>query len=250
MATVNFINTAAPEITRARTVSLTNLQSQGFPIIVANDSRQHQFFFAANGILESFSGANNYSLTLSLGDPTAAPFGGTYTLTCGANTTDALAFNSDAAAIEYALNALASVIAFGGVTVTGSFPDFLIYYNAVNVNTAITANAALLQPDSTVTIAVYTAGTTGVRQQSSLSLRQSALASQTNWTQISSPYAGWQGNLSANTNAVLIALEKNGVTNGGIRELDTILTIAVNYTNANTTTVSTFYQAPVIVRYP
>ncbi len=50
---------------------------------------------------------------------TGAPTGGTFTLTFGANTTGAIAYNASAATVQAALVALASIGA-GNVTVTGS----------------------------------------------------------------------------------------------------------------------------------
>lgn len=50
---------------------------------------------------------------------TTAPTGGTFTLTLGANTTSAIAYNASAATVQTALQALASIGA-GNVTLTGS----------------------------------------------------------------------------------------------------------------------------------
>ena len=50
---------------------------------------------------------------------TGTPTGGTFTLTFNGGTTAPIAYNAAAAAVQTALNALPSVIAAGGVTVTG-----------------------------------------------------------------------------------------------------------------------------------
>jgi hypothetical protein len=246
----NFINTGAQEVTRSRTATLTNLESRPFPPLFYGDQPTMNFFFAYNGLIETFSGANNYGLVVTLAHPTAAPFGGYYSLSCGGVTTDQLLWNTNAAGIQEELNALPAISAVGGVYVIGQFPDFLIYANQGGAFPAITANASLLQPDSSITLTVLTAGTGTTRQQVQLSLRQAILASQTSWAQIASPYAGWSGILPLNTNVASAAIAELGATNPSMREMDTVLTIQVSYSNANTTTLTTYHQSPVKLRLP
>lgn len=61
------------------------------------------------------------SIYLGLGPVGESPTLGTFTLTYGADTTAALDYNITAAALETALNALASITSAGGIDVTG--PD-------------------------------------------------------------------------------------------------------------------------------
>lgn len=59
-----------------------------------------------------------------------APTGGQYTLTFGANTTTPIAYNANAATVQAALNALASITAQDGVTVTGAYTTgFVVAFN-------------------------------------------------------------------------------------------------------------------------
>ena len=51
---------------------------------------------------------------VGIGTPGASPTLGTFTLTFGANTTSALAYNASAATVSAALNLLASIISAGG----------------------------------------------------------------------------------------------------------------------------------------
>ena len=69
--------------------------------------------------------------------------GGTYTLTVGANTTGAIAYNASAATVSTALNALTSVTNRGGCTVSGTLAGgFAIAFT----NAAITATSTSLTP--------------------------------------------------------------------------------------------------------
>ncbi len=74
--------------------------------------------------------------------------GGTYTLTFGANTTSALNWNDAAGTVETALNALSSISALGGVTVTGSYSaGFVVTFAAYSSATlglgSLTGSATL-----------------------------------------------------------------------------------------------------------
>jgi trimeric autotransporter adhesin len=86
-----------------------------------------------------------------------APTGGTFTLTFGANTTSALAFNVSAASVQSALQGLASIGA-GNATVTGSnggpFTVTFVGTLAAGNRAMITANGASLTGATTDTLAI------------------------------------------------------------------------------------------------
>lgn len=93
------------------------------------------------------------SMYLGLGPVGESPTLGTFTLTYGADTTSALAYNITAAALETALNALASITSAGGIDVTG--PDngpYQIVFRSAGSRTAITGNADLLYPLSSIQV--------------------------------------------------------------------------------------------------
>jgi hypothetical protein len=48
----HFINTAASDLSRARTVGLNQLTPEPFPVLVVGTRSNHQFFFANRGTLE------------------------------------------------------------------------------------------------------------------------------------------------------------------------------------------------------
>jgi hypothetical protein len=86
-------------------------QEFGTGLILQPDSSVGQYQFYTRSTVTSDSGA-----------PAAGyPTGGTYTLTFNGSTTTSLAYNASAATVEAALDLLASVIAVGGVAVTGSY---------------------------------------------------------------------------------------------------------------------------------
>lgn len=70
--------------------------------------------------LQTFDAYFNQTVTADSGVPTL-PTGGTFTVTFGANTTAAQAYNVSAGTLQTALNALASVIAYGSLVVTGAY---------------------------------------------------------------------------------------------------------------------------------
>jgi hypothetical protein len=84
---------------------------------------------------------------------------GTYTLTHGANTTAAIAYNANAAAVATALNGLASIIADGGVTVTGDYQaGFTVHWTSIGAMSAITGAVTAMPGGTAVRVDVVTVG--------------------------------------------------------------------------------------------
>ena len=77
--------------------------------------------FKPDTTLLSFDAYRKQAVTADSGQPVLYATGGTYTITFGANTTGAIAYNANAGTVQTALNALASVIAYGSVAVSGSY---------------------------------------------------------------------------------------------------------------------------------
>lgn len=99
------------------------------------------------------------SLYVGIGAIGAAPTLGTFTLTFGADTTAALAYNATAAQVASALNALASITSAGGVAVTG--PDsgpYQIVFTTAGSRALITGGADLLYPLSSISVYEARAG--------------------------------------------------------------------------------------------
>ena len=100
---------------------------------------------------------------VGIGAPGSTPTAGTYTLTYGANTTTALAYNATAAQVSAALNLLASIISAGGVTVTAATNSFKVIFTSVGVRTALTADVAAISPTSSAYISTVLAGSVSAR---------------------------------------------------------------------------------------
>lgn len=239
-----FINTAATDIAKAKTISLAQLATQGFPVLAYGDLRPFDFYFHNQGTIEAFSGNASYGLRATLGNVNSGPFGGTYTLTCG-STSEALANDTDAAGLQDELNLLTSVISGGGIDVTGEFPDFFLTWRTVGSKTAITASAINLVPDSGIVLTTLTAGDGTRTERIALTLRQNAISSTTTFTTISSPYAGWTGTLDTSTNGALALLLEFGEAVGDFVQVNTVLTLEL-ITPAGK--YVTYFQGHVVLR--
>ena len=68
---------------------------------------------------------------VAIGTPDSPPTSGAFTLTFGADTTSSLAYNITGANLQTALNALASITAAGGVTVTQDSGLYIVAFNSV-----------------------------------------------------------------------------------------------------------------------
>lgn len=128
------------------------------------------------------------SVYLGLGPVGEAPTLGTFKLTYGADTTTDLAYNITAAALETALNALTSITSAGGIDVTG--PDsgpYQIVFRSNGSRTAITGNADLLYPLSSIQVYEARAGDAGTPEIQVVVIdRQPAALAQT-FTAIAAP---------------------------------------------------------------
>lgn len=105
----------------------------------------------------------NKLVRIGLGVPGAYPTGGTFTLSYDGDETAALSYSATAAQVQVALNALASITAAGGVTVTSVLGSFRVVFNTAGVTTAITANTAALYPTSSAYIAEAQTGAVDVQ---------------------------------------------------------------------------------------
>lgn len=89
--------------------------------------------------------------------------GGTFTLAYGTGVTPALAFNASAETVANALNALATVIAAGGVYVVGSIAgdDMAVTFRQSGDKLPLVSDSALITGGGTVDVAQTTAGVDG-----------------------------------------------------------------------------------------
>jgi hypothetical protein len=123
-------------------------------------------------------------VTFAIGDILASPASGTFTLTFDGDTTAAIAFDATATAVAAALNALASVISAGGVTVQKFGTIYVVTFTSVGARTAVTGSAALLSPLSGLFINVRTEGDGSTREVVTIELAVANAAQADTWTAI------------------------------------------------------------------
>ena len=154
---------------------------------VATYPRQELVFPATPGI------------KVAIGAIDESPTAGTWVLAYGGNTTSALAFNVTAALVQTALNALASITAAGGVTVSKIGDNYNIAFNTAGVRTELTTDGSSLIPLSTAAVATLQAGTVSKPQISLVHLQRTVAGLATTFTQTTASQitvaslAAWDG---------------------------------------------------------
>ena len=103
-------------------------------------------------------GLGSPGIKVAIGEIDASPTAGHFHLTFGGDTTSNQAFNVTASALAADLNALASIIAAGGVTVSKVGDNYAIKFVSNGSRGAFTGDAAALIPLSTVGISVLQEG--------------------------------------------------------------------------------------------
>lgn len=129
------------------------------------------------------------TVSLGIGEFDETPSSGTFTLTYGANTTSALAYNASAATVASALNGLASIISAGGVTVTSPQTGvYVVTFSSAGVRTAISGTSSLF-PDTSIPVSEVVAGTVSVPEVQVVQLVVNPYCLTTSWTPFSAAAA-------------------------------------------------------------
>lgn len=242
----HFINTAATDLARARTVGLRNLLPAPFPVLTVGSVSTQAFYFASAGTIESWSGAADYTLRVTIGDVLSGPIGRVYTLTVGNGTAKQIPFDLDAAGLQDVLNRDATITTEGGVEVVEqAVGRFLIAYKVLGAVSAITIDPALLTPDCSASVQVLATGDATTRQLVMITLRRTIPFSSTAFSAISSPYAGWQGQITLDSAAAIELIRLNGKQVGGYLQCETTLTVEVLNASGDPTT---YYQTTITLR--
>jgi hypothetical protein len=176
---------------------LANFLSAAAPFqgitLEAGDLVPVQLHFLTQNPSSGVAGALPYSyidpatvtpIDMAIGQIGLMPTGGTFTVTFNASTTSALAYNISAAALQTAINALASIISLGSVSVVGNAGGpYTVTFNQTGApGYELVINASELVPVSVGLTAVAIAGAAGVQEQEVLTLAQSPAAVQNTWT--------------------------------------------------------------------
>lgn len=245
----HFINTDAPDLARARTVSLQNLIPAPFPVLAVGSQATHNFYFAENGVISSISGDSDLTLRVTIGDVASGPIGGTYSLTVANNDPLTLPWNLDASGLQNALNSDSTIASEGYVDVVQQGNGrFIITHRELGEVSGMTIDVSLLAPDCVASLQVLTTGSSTVRQLTMLTIRRAIPVQSTSFTPITSPYNGWTGVISLNNAATLELIRLNGIERGGLIECQTVMTVEVVETIDETEYPTVYFQSPIILR--
>ena len=191
---------------------VTDNSPVSFPQLVIGDGRTYNLYFVDGlGNYASFSGDASYTPEMAIGD-CGFPTGGTFTLKFGANTTSALAYNASMAAIQTALQGLAS-IGSGNATVAGSpgqyFTVTFVGALAAAPQSLLIADYSGLTPAGNINVFTLVVGSaspaTNAVQVVSLAVNP------VTFTNTLTPITnGWTGSLSSSTVAMLAAMAAAG----------------------------------------
>lgn len=216
MAIQLFVNIQASDVANGLVKSVTDLTPVGFPQLVIGDDRDYELFLVdGNGNYAPFSGSGAYSLFVAIGE-CGFPTGGTFTVTFGANTTAALAWNISPAALQTALQGLASIGA-NNVNVAGVAGQ---YYTLTFVNgkggttqSEVTVNTTALTPTSNADVSTIVAGGSGVNNVQLVNFATNPVSYSDSWPTIAN---GWAGTLSTRT---LGMLQRFAAAGGSLTEV-------------------------------
>ena len=170
--------------------SETNLTPASPPVFTKGDNGTFNLYFVqATGVINApftVVDRSTTSVKLGIGSRSLLPETGDYTLTFGANTTSAIPAAATAGQVATALNAIASVISAGGVTVTGALEDhFTIRFATAGTRGSFTADVSQIIPDTVAIIDERVAGSATVKEVAEIQLRLTPAVFQSTWTNLS-----------------------------------------------------------------
>lgn len=130
------------------------------------------------------------AVTLAIGKIDEAPLSGTFKLNYGTDATATLNYNATAAQVQTALNALASITAEGGVTVTKTTNSFRIVWNTANTTTNVLSYSFNeLYPTSSIGVNKVKTGSSvlGQKQIYQVHIKQAPVANITSFVNQDAP---------------------------------------------------------------
>lgn len=121
---------------------------------------------------------SGYTCRLGLGETFQLPIAGSFMLTFGGDNTGQIPFNVSAANLEVDLNAISSVIAAGGVTVTETGTDgyYIVQFTDVGARDEFEGDATNLAPLSIIEVDTLLAGSGDVAAVQTIRLLQNCAA--------------------------------------------------------------------------
>jgi hypothetical protein len=163
-----------------------NTQTAPTLIFKQGDKVDVEMFLVKKGALtntqETVEFPSGCTVRLAIGKIDTAPTAGKMVLSYGGDSTDPLSYNSSASQIQVALNALASITAAGGVTVSAtSTTRIVITFNSVGARTDFSVDASGLLPSSTSRVINVRSGSATEVAISILKIYQSVCVYQGSW---------------------------------------------------------------------
>lgn len=157
------------------------------PSFYLGDLAKLQIFFIEQTGLGSYprqevAGLGSPGIRVAVGQIDASPTAGHFHLTFGGDTTSNQSYAVTAANLQADLNALASITAAGGVTVSKVGDNYAIKFNSNGSRGAFTGNASALIPLSTVGISVLQEGDGSKPEIVLVHLQQTVAALATSFT--------------------------------------------------------------------
>lgn len=164
-------------------------------------------------------------LRVAVGQVNQSPTAGSWSLSYDGDETASLAFDASAAAVQTALNALASITSAGGVTVSRVGDAYSIEFNTVGARDPITGSAGTLVPLSSVSLQTLQEGTASVKEVVFAQVKVRPIALCETFTDLAAPTIARAGQTYAITGAVKSGSYTLAVTYDG----DTVSTYDIPY---------------------
>ncbi len=176
-------------VTRSLVQGYKNPAPYSFPSFFQNDTVPFQLHFLEPtgdiGLPYRYIDIGASTVKLGIGNVDTIPTAGTFTITFGANTTTALAYNASASVVSTALNLLASIVSAGGVTVTSAAPgQYTVTFTTPAVTALMTASATGLSPASSVLVNEWAIGSASVSEVQNIKLVQNPAGYQDAWSNL------------------------------------------------------------------
>lgn len=126
-------------------------------------------------------------ISVAVGNTNSYPTGGSWELSVDGVETEAMPYNATTTQVASALNALASVSAAGGVSVSKTGEGYTITWNTYGLKPSIGIGSDTLTPSSYESISLVQTGSAEHRQIVFVELRQNPIALSTDWTPLPNP---------------------------------------------------------------
>jgi hypothetical protein len=174
---------------RRLATSLTSLAPATTPRFVKGDNGAiNLYFLEATGNVSAPFNVIDYtgtSVKFGVGSRTGTPASGTFTLSFGGQTSGAIGYSATAGAISSALNSLSTITAAGKVSVDGTMAtNFIVSFNSVGTQGAITGNFDRLIPTTTALIDERLVGNATTAEIQELQLRLAPAIYEPTWTDL------------------------------------------------------------------